>query len=206
MNRDGSILLSVLVFAAVAIVLTLAFSNSILNLQRNITGSKIVTQKQFQISQILSQIRVEKSLLESTSLAGNEMLKACLLGGPVAATSCTTNCCDAQNSHGFIYLDPSDSSTDITTKKRLFGASADALVGYNQQGNQCSVTDVGYMYGLWGEFKAVCPGGESACEYAEHLRIQIHLSVSPQAATKMAHIKNQDYEAIYFNPRNYAPK
>ncbi|MEK2645768.1 hypothetical protein [Bdellovibrio sp. BCCA] len=204
-NQRGSILVYVLVMIAALSIFSISFSSTITNLQKHVSHSKTSINTNFDLTQMVRLIKLPNGLAESAGLADNSLLYTCLNGG--TTSTCAENCCVHGTTAGFYYVDPSDTNTNVSLKRKLLGPQS-APTSYYFNGAPCTPTannSAECAYSLWGTFTTVCPGGSATCEHAEHLKISVHLRANPKAFTNQVLMKDQDVDFIYFNDRNYKP-
>ncbi|MCM2281245.1 MAG: hypothetical protein NDI61_05290 [Bdellovibrionaceae bacterium] len=201
-NQEGSVLVNVIVMIAALLILSGTFLTTITDLQKQIALVKGSSSRQFDVNQMIKQIKLPSGLVESAGLASNGTLATCLLGG--AAGACTENCCQAGVEGGFHYLDPADTETDPNKKKKLIGTEA-APVFYRRDGSVCGGGATLCHYGLWATFVASCPGGSATCDHAEHLRVHLRLRGNPKPPDDLVAIRDRDYNFIYIVGTNYKP-
>ncbi|MDG0817414.1 hypothetical protein [Bdellovibrio svalbardensis] len=202
-TEQGSALILVLTLLAVASIFCVSFSNSIVNMQKNIAYSNHKYAREFEISQIMTLIKVQNGLTESSQLTQNSILASCLFGTPTA--TCAENCCPHNSAQGFYFIDPSDNTIDINSKNRLVGPP-ESPAWYNANSSLCQNSNKDdCSYGLSATFEAACPGAQPTCHHAEHLLITLHLLSNQNAKGNSQNIKARDIPIIYFNNINYPP-
>lgn len=198
-NEKGSVLLLVLGLLVFVSIFCISFSNSIVNLQKNVSYSNHKFSRQFNINQTLTLLKTPNGLTESSGLSLNSGLAGCLFGPT----------CDAGTEQGFYFVDPSDTTLDVNLKGRLIGPPS-APVWYNANNTFCPVQSPSTndcTYSLSGTYKAICPGNTSTCHHAEHLILKVRIVANPNSKAKNQNIRDKDFPTmIYFNNINYPPQ
>lgn len=198
-SDKGFSIVQMLIVAGILSIILFAFADLIIGMQKEVGRMK---RKQ---DRVISNHVINQALTSNIGIRGsaellpeNEMLKACILGG--ATSSCTTNCCNGQDTFEFFLLDPRDSTVEAKNRARLGGTKASPA--YFDQNSNSGCTPPGCMYRVLTKFKARCPGGVTSCSHSESLSTTVE--IIPEAG-KESMMKAQTRSLIYFVDLNYQP-
>ena len=102
-SDKGFSIVQMLIVAGILSIILFAFADLIIGMQKEVGRMK---RKQ---DRVISNHVINQALTSNIGIRGsaellpeNEMLKACILGG--ATSSCTTNCCNGQDTFEFFLL------------------------------------------------------------------------------------------------------
>lgn len=205
-NQDGSMLIYVMVMIATLCVFSVSYSNSILDLKKQIVNTQFKTNISYDTSQVIKLIKLPNGLVESSTLGANQKILTCIKGGP--APGCATNCCNGNIEEGFYYVDTTDNNININEQKKISGPS-NAPIYYNENGSVCPYVNGNPQtcaFSVTTTFKANCPGGETSCDHAEYLRVKISIEPILENIKTMGMRKEKISEFIYHINSNYQPE
>jgi Type II secretory pathway, pseudopilin PulG len=191
-TQRGFSLIQALIAAAILAIFVAAFSDLLMNMQKEVKRNKNKQDRILINYQIDQAVTSPTGIKESALLPANSNLKACVLGG-------TSGGCQTGTVNQFYLLDPQDKNPDVSARTRLSGPVSDPVFYDDSSNSGCTAN---CAYTVSSTFKAHCPGGVTSCDHAEHLQFEM---VYKPVQGKEHLMKETTKSLLYFVNLNYRP-